>query len=92
MEDHKRIKELLPFLKQKKAELISISNDDSYEKWTDYLEKNKYPWLQYKKSQRTENIITQLGISIYPTYILLNKAGKILFSTYYLDEVLKQLN
>jgi len=92
MEDHKRIKELLPFLKQKKTELISISNDDSYPKWKDYLENHNYSWLQYKKPMTAENIITQLGISTYPTYILLNKNGKILFSTYSLDEVLKQLN
>lgn len=91
MEDHKKIKELLPFLKQKKVELISISNDESYQKWNSYLEKNNYPWLQYKKSQPAENIITQLGISTYPTYILLNKERKIVFSTYLLNDVLKQL-
>jgi thiol-disulfide isomerase/thioredoxin len=91
MEDHKRIEELLPFLRQKKAELISISNDDSYQKWKDYLEEHNYSWLQYKRSQPVENIITQLGISTYPTYILLNKEGKIMFSTYSLNEILKQL-
>lgn len=91
MEDHKRVEGFLPFLKQKKAELISISNDDSYQKWKDYLEKHNYSWLQYKKSQPVENIITQLGISTYPTYILLNKEGKIMFSTYSLKEILKQL-
>ena len=92
MEDHKRIKVLLPTLKRKNVELISISNDDSYLKWKDYLEKHNYSWLQYKKSQATDNIITQLGISTYPTYILLNKEGKILFSTYSLNEMLKQLD
>ena len=92
MEDHKRIKEFLPYLKQKKTEFISISNDDSYQKWKKYLRKHNYSWLQYKKSQSVDNIITQLGISTYPTYILLNKEGKILFSTYSLNEVLKQLD
>jgi len=92
MEDHKRIKALLPALKRKKVELISISNDDSYLKWKDYLEKHNYSWLQYKKSRPADNIITQLGISTYPTYILLNKEGKVLFSTYSLNEILKQLD
>ena len=91
MEDHKRIEKLLPFLKQKNTELISIANDDSYQKWKDYLEKNNYSWRQYKKPATAENIITQSGISTYPTYILLDKAGKILFSTYSLDTILKQL-
>ena len=91
MEDHKKIKELSPFLKQKQVELISISNDDSYQKWKSYLEKYNYSWRQYKKPPAAGNIISQSGISTYPTYILLDKTGKILFSTYSLDEVLKQL-
>ena len=92
IEDHKKIKGLLPYLQQKKTELISISNDESYQKWKDYLEKHNYSWAQYKKPATAENIITRLGISTYPTYILLNKDGRILYSTYYLEEVLKLLN
>jgi hypothetical protein len=56
-----------------------------------YLEINNYSWSQFKKQVATENIISRLGITIYPTYILLNKKGDILFSTYSLDEILKQL-
>ena len=92
IEDHKKIRDLLPGLRKRKTELISISNDDSYEKWKDYLEKHNYSWPQYKKPSTAENIITQLGISTYPTYVLLNRAGKILFSSYSLDEILKQLD
>ena len=92
IEDHKKIsKSHLPFLKQKHAVLISISNDESYQIWKSYLEKQKYPWPQYKKPATAENIISRLGITTYPTYILLNKNGDILFSTYSLDEILKQL-
>ena len=92
IEDHKRIsKSFLPFLKQKHTELISISNDESYQAWKAYLEKHNYSWVQYKKPLSAENIISRLGITTYPTYILLNKKGDILFSTYFLDEILKQL-
>jgi hypothetical protein len=91
IEDHKRISKSLPFLKQKHAELISISNDDSYQTWKSYLEKHNYSWAQYKKPLAAENIISQLGITTYPTYILLNKKGDILFSSYTLDKILKQL-
>ena len=91
MEDHKKIRKLLSFLQQKNTEVISIANDDSYQKWKDYLDKNKYAWRQYKKPATAENIITQSGISTYPTYILLDKTGKILFSSYSFDEILKQL-
>ncbi|MEO7306928.1 MAG: thioredoxin family protein [Ferruginibacter sp.] len=92
MEDHARIKTLLPFLKQKNTALISISNDDSYGKWKDYLAKHNYSWLQYKRPSGNENIVSQLGISTYPTYILLSKTGEIIYSTYLLDEVIKQLH
>lgn len=91
MEDHEKIKGLLRFLKQKQAELISISNDDSYKTWKGYLKKHDYPWRHYKKPPARENIISQLGISVYPTYILLNKKGQIVFSSYSLEEVLNQL-
>ena len=91
IEDHKRISKSLSFLKQKHAELISISNDDSYQTWKSYLKKHNYPWAQYKKPLAVENIISQLGITTYPTYILLNKKGDIKFSSYSLDAILKQL-
>jgi thiol-disulfide isomerase/thioredoxin len=91
MEDHQKIKKLLPTLKEKQVALISISNDDSFEKWKDYLNKHNYSWLHYKKPAAAENIITQLGISIYPTYMLLNKKKEIVFYTHSLEEVLKKL-
>ena len=92
IEDHKKIsKSHLPFLKQKHTAFVSISNDESYQVWKSYLEKHKYPWPQYKKPAAAENIISRLGITTYPTYILLTKKGDILFSTYSLDEILKQL-
>ncbi|MEO6254663.1 MAG: thioredoxin family protein [Ferruginibacter sp.] len=92
MADHARIKTLLPFLKQKNTALISISNDESYGNWKDYLAKHNYSWLNYKKPPGNKNILSQLGISTYPTYILLSKTGKIIYSTYLLDEVIKQLH
>ncbi len=88
MEDHKKIRELLPILKQKNVELISISNHDSYQKWKDYIEKIITTGNIIKKPASLQNIVNQLGISIYPTFILLDNDGKILHSTYYLQEVL----
>ena len=92
MEDHSKMPKILPVLKEKKIEFISISNDVSYKKWKSYLSKHKYRWPQYKKSSGNQNIIEQLGITTYPTYILLNESGKILSSTYSLEEILRQLN
>ena len=41
-EDHKKLVKLLPLLKQKQTEFISISNDDSYTKWKYYLDKYEF--------------------------------------------------
>jgi hypothetical protein len=92
MEDHVKMIKLIPLLKQKRTEFISISNDESYKKWKNYLDKHLYKWQHYKKNDDANNIIDQLGISTYPTYILLNEKGKILFSSYSLEEILRQLN
>jgi thiol-disulfide isomerase/thioredoxin len=91
IEDHKKINELLSLLKQKEVQIISISNDESFQQWKDYLKKNKYGWKQYKKPSGAESIISQLGITTYPTYILMNQIGEILFSTYSFTELLKQI-
>jgi hypothetical protein len=71
--------------------LISISDDDSFIKWKRYLDGTKYPWPQYKKPMADKNIITQLGITTYPTYILLDRTGTIIFSSSSLKNVVKQL-
>ncbi len=60
----------------------------SYEKWKAYLDKNKFNWQQYKNTTDSNNIISQIGISTYPTHILLDNSGKILYSTYTLEGVL----
>jgi hypothetical protein len=92
MEDHLKMIKLIPLLKQKRTEFISISNDESCKKWTDYLKEHLYNWQHYKKNDDPNNIIDQLGISTYPTYILLNGTGKILYSSFSLEEVLKRLD
>lgn len=92
MEDHKKIVKLLPGLKQKLVEFISISKDESYVKWKTYLGKSNYKWQQYKISTGDQNIIGQLGITTYPTYLLLDEKGKIKYITSYLEELMHQLD
>jgi hypothetical protein len=92
LEDHKKMIKFLPLLKQKQTEFISISNEDQYVKWKDYLDKYKFKWEHYKRVDGNNNMIEQLGISTYPTYILLDEKGRILYSSYSLEEVMKQLN
>lgn len=90
MADHQKITQLLPQLKQQQTEFISISNDNSFETWRDYLRKHNFKWQHYKKTD-VNSIIEQLGIATYPTYILLDNYGKILFSSYSLEDILTQI-
>ena len=92
MEDHKKIVKLMPGLKQKQVEFISISSDESYLKWKTYLGKSNYKWQQYKINTGVKNIIGQLGITTYPTYILLDENGRIRYITSYLEELMNQLD
>jgi hypothetical protein len=71
MQDHQKMITLLPGLKQKQVEFISISSDESYTKWIGYLAENKFNWQHYKTGMPGKNIIRQPGIETYPTYILL---------------------
>lgn len=89
MADHLRIPSLLQDMKQKDVSFISISRDESYSKWKKYLKKHKYNWPQYKIINQEKNLVDQLGITTYPTYIILNGDGRILYTTYSLDEILK---
>jgi len=91
IKDHEKIVKLIRGLKKKQVELISISNDESYIKWKTYLGKNKYPWQHYKIDPGDKNIIGQLGITTYPTYILLDEKGKIMYITSSLEELLNQM-
>jgi len=76
LEDHLEIKEKYTLLKSKRIELISISTDQDYPKWIKYLKDHQYNWPNYL--QNTDlNIVKDLGISTFPTYIVLDKEGKV---------------
>jgi len=90
MADHQEIVKILPQLKQQQTEFISISNDNSYKTWKNYLAKHEFKWQHYKKAA-ANSIIDLLGIATYPTYILLDRDGKILHSSYSLEEILRQV-
>ncbi|MGE5519341.1 MAG: TlpA family protein disulfide reductase [Candidatus Dadabacteria bacterium] len=89
-QDHQKIDRLLAILKNKKAEFISISRDTSFNRWNSYLNKHKFYWQHYKVAE-SPSLISQLGIEVYPTYLLLDTAGKILFSSHLLDEIIEKL-
>jgi peroxiredoxin len=77
VQDHKEIAKSLDLLKKKEVELISISTDKDLKKWTAYLDKNNYNWQNYLETPSTK-ITETIGISAFPTYVILDNAGKIL--------------
>ncbi len=88
--DHKEIFKKQPLLAEKKIELISISTDDSVKELNHYLNKNNYKWANYLETD-IKQITKDVGIRIFPTYLILDKSGKIMSSQNTFDNVLKWL-
>ena len=75
--DHKIISQRLDLLKNKNVELIGISIDKSYSKWHQYLENKNYNWRNFREIDTVQMLTKALGVSDFPTYVLLNKNGEI---------------
>lgn len=88
--DHKEIFKNQQLLAAKKIELISISIDESVKELNNYLNKNSYKWINYLETD-PKKITTDAGINIFPTYLILDKSGKIISSQNTFDTVLKWL-
>jgi thiol-disulfide isomerase/thioredoxin len=62
-----------------KLNIISIANDQDKNVVKKYVEKNKMNWTHgFQDGRKNNKIYTDLGISAYPTFILLDSNGKIL--------------
>lgn len=88
--DHKEIFKKQQLLAEKKIELISISIDDSVKELNHYLNKNNYKWTNYLETDH-KRITKDLGTSTFPTYLILNRTGKIICSQNSFNDVLKCL-
>lgn len=77
IQQHKEIKEKLPLLKQHNIEIIGISTDQNQRKWQTYLRKHEYNWLNYRQD-RTQKLTEDLSVYSFPTYVILDKTGKII--------------
>jgi peroxiredoxin len=89
VEQHAEIKKKLPQLQAKNVALIGISTDSDTKKWRDYLAKHSYTWQNYLQD-RKRTITSDLSISSFPTYIILNNAGDIVDSYNSFSDVLKK--
>ncbi|TRW23412.1 TlpA family protein disulfide reductase [Flavobacterium zepuense] len=88
--DHKIINQRLKDFKKHSIEVIGISIDQKYEDWSAYLKEHNYSWNNYKQVHSEKNIpADDLGITTYPTYIILNDKGEIVSKRYnYITDVI----
>jgi len=77
VEDHARISKNLKKLKDNNVELLGISIDASYSDWNSYLTKHGYTWMNYKMGD-SRDFVNDLGVSVYPTYYIVNEKLEII--------------
>jgi thiol-disulfide isomerase/thioredoxin len=77
IKDHKIISKKLNLLENNNIELIGISTDKDHSKWKDYLETNNYIWKNVRQIDSSKTITETLGISAFPTYLLIDNVNEI---------------
>ncbi|HEV8283156.1 MAG TPA: TlpA disulfide reductase family protein [Chitinophagaceae bacterium] len=92
IKEHKAIAGKLGILNSNNIDLVGISIDDDHEKWKDYLKEKKYNWLNLREADEPENKLrTEMLISTFPTYLLLDSEGNVLHRTNSFEEMEKYL-
>lgn len=93
IKDHKLIINKLEWLESKNIELIGISIDRNHDEWKDFLKGKKYNWLNLREVDDYEKRLrTNMLISVFPTYLLVDSQGNILYRANSFIEVEKYLN
>ncbi|ADF51858.1 putative lipoprotein/thioderoxin [Zunongwangia profunda SM-A87] len=77
VKDHKVISKKLNFLENNNIELIGISIDKEHSKWKNYLKTNQYNWKNVRQIDSLKTITQELGISAFPTYLLIDNGREI---------------
>jgi len=75
--DHKRIAANYDIFENNNIELISISRDDHFKSWSNYLNKNNYEWLNVREQKPEKRLTYDLSIWSYPNYTLIDHKGSI---------------
>lgn len=91
-EQHEEIKKDFAKFTQKNVKIISISTDmNNYEKWEEYLLSKRYTWANYLEDKDSKRITDEIGTTVYPTYIIMDKQGKVVATYNSLSEVRNKL-
>ncbi|MRG48382.1 redoxin domain-containing protein [Chitinophaga sp. SYP-B3965] len=80
IQEMKYLKKIYPGLEKEKIAFVSISLDDSSEKWKEAYEKEQIPWinLHEEKGWKDSEIRKLYGIHTIPFVVLLDEQGKII--------------
>lgn len=77
VQDHKIISKKQSYLENNNIELIGISRDTEHSKWKNYLDTNGYNWRNFRQIDSLNTVTTDLGITAFPTYLLIENGGEI---------------
>lgn len=93
IKDHQLIVNKLEWIKSNNIELIGISIDKNHEEWKEYLKEKNYNWLNLRELNLPEKMLrTNMLISAFPTYLLIDSDGNILYRANSFNEIEKHLN
>ena len=92
LKDHIEIKSLTERFEKNKIKIVSLSSDQGnrIETWKKYLNSKKLPWTNFIEKE-TNGLTDNLAISIFPTYILLDKENNVVVYTNSLSEIKTKL-
>lgn len=93
VQDHKLMAEQMGRLKNNNVEVIGISIDQNQEKWKTYLKAQKYNWTNVREiNDDGKSASKNMLIDIFPTYVLIDENGNVLYRTFSFTDILKHLN
>lgn len=93
VQDHKLMAEQMGRLKNNNVEVIGISIDQNQEKWKAYLKAQKYNWTNVREiNDDGKRASKNMLIDIFPTYVLIDENGNVLYRTFSFTDILKHLN
>lgn len=78
--DHQSIIKKSSSLDSVNVEVLGISIDENHEQWRNYLNEKHYPWKNYREVDESKNRMrAKMMIDVFPTYLLLDSNGVILY-------------
>jgi len=92
IEQHRLIANKLEWLESKNIEVVGISIDRNHEEWEEFLKEKKYSWLNLREVDDSDKRLRiNMLISEFPTYLLIDSDGNVLYRTNSFNEIEKHL-